>query len=88
MVRSGQLELVRLVRDVDVAECARRNALSREQPGLVLRQGQTGILLETLEGGLAFLVEFGSGAADACDWLGVLYTTEVEVLPTAIAAAA
>jgi len=88
MVRSGKLELVRLVRDVDVAECARRNALSQKLPGFVLRQGQVGTVLETLQGGAAFLVEFGDCAPAACDWLGVLYTTEVEMLPTAVAAAA
>ena len=36
-------------------------------------------VLEELEKGNAFLVEFNERkAAENCDWLGVLYTTEIE----------
>ena len=79
--------MVRLMRGIDEIECVRRNALRQKRPGYVLRHGEIGTILETFEDGRAYLVEFGHLAPDACDWLGVLYPTEVEVLPAAAAAA-
>ena len=40
-------------------------------------------MVETFGTGEAFLVEFsknGKAAKDECDWMGVLYPTEIEVL--------
>ena len=73
---------IKLKRELDARECQRRNALSQTSPGLVLSEGAVGTLLETFGGGEAFLVEFSkseSSRADACDWMGVLYPSEVEV---------
>jgi len=75
----------RLSRSIDEVECKRRNALSRHRPGYELQPGQVGTILETLEEGSAFLIEFGQDDSDACDWLGVLYASEIEVHSTAAA---
>ena len=72
------LKTARLLREIDPAECMRRNALSNKRPGLALREGSVVTVLETLEQGNAFLVEFGGKAPESCDWLGVLYPTEIE----------
>ncbi len=68
----------RLVREIDAGECLRRNALSETRQGVELKQGTTVTVLETLDQGNAFLVEFAGRAPDTCDWLGVLYPTEIE----------
>lgn len=72
------IKTARLVREIDAGECLRRNALSEKRKGLSLKQGATVTVLETLDQGNAFLVEFSSRAPDKCDWLGVLYPTEIE----------
>jgi hypothetical protein len=72
------LKTARLVREIDPGECMRRNALSNKRPGLALREGTVVTVLETLEQGNAFLVEFGERTPDKCDWLGVLYPAELE----------
>ena len=43
-----------------------------------LSEGSVVTVLETLDQGNAFLVEFGERAPEKCDWLGVLYPTELE----------
>jgi hypothetical protein len=73
----------KLRREMDERECKRRNALSTTSPGLVLRPGDVVTVVETFGTGEAFLVEFnkkGRAKADSCDWMGVLYPTEIEVL--------
>ena len=73
----------KLRRELDERECRRRNALSKTSPGFALRTGDVGTVLETLGNNEAFLVEFsqnGKGANGQCDWLGVLYPTEIEVV--------
>jgi hypothetical protein len=73
----------RLRRELDEQECRRRNALSRTIPGFALRTGDVGTVLETLGDNEAFLVEFnrnGSARKGECDWLGVLYPAEIEVV--------
>ena len=73
----------RLTRELDEHECRRRNALSRSIPGFVLRSGDVGTVLETLGNNEAFLVEFnrtGKAKNGECDWLGVLYAAEIEVV--------
>ncbi|MEZ5849754.1 MAG: hypothetical protein R3D68_03770 [Hyphomicrobiaceae bacterium] len=76
---SGFGGTARLVRELDPGECLRRNALTNKRPDVRLRQGATVTVLEELEKGNAFLVEFNERkAAENCDWLGVLYTTEIE----------
>jgi len=72
----------RLMRELDEHECRRRNALSRSIPGFTLRTGEVGTVLETLGNNEAFLVEFsrnGKAKNGECEWLGVLYPTEIEV---------
>jgi hypothetical protein len=47
-----------------------------------LRTGDVGKVVETFGTGEAFLVEFnknGKAANGECDWMGVLYPTEVEL---------
>lgn len=76
----------KLRREIDERECKRRNALSRTSPGFVLRTGDVGTVVETFGTGEAFLVEFNKtskAATNACDWMGVLYATEIEVLGSA-----
>jgi hypothetical protein len=73
----------RLRRELDEHECKRRNALSKTIPGFALRPGDIGIVLETLGNNEAFLVEFnknGRAETGECDWLGVLYAAEIEVV--------
>ena len=72
----------KLLREIDPGECLRRNALSNKRPGLKLRQGSTVTVLETLDEGNAFLVEFGE-RTEKCDWLGVLYPAEIEFVKSA-----
>jgi hypothetical protein len=76
------LVLARVKREMDESECKRRNALSKTSPGFVLRPGDVGTVVETFGTNEAFLVEFnknGHGAANSCDWMGVLYPAEIEV---------
>lgn len=73
----------RLRRELDEQECRRRNALSKTIPGFALRAGDVGTVLETLGDNEAFLVEFnrnGNAKKGECDWLGVLYPAEIEVV--------
>ena len=73
----------RLMRELDEHECRRRNALSRSIPGFALRSGEVGTVLETLGNNEAFLVEFsrnGKAEKGECEWLGVLYPAEIEVI--------
>jgi hypothetical protein len=77
----GELcKTAKLLREIDESECLRRNALSEKTKGLALRQGSVVTVLETLDDGKAFLVEFGQRSPDKCDWLGVLYPTEIEIM--------
>ena len=80
---STMVSAARLTRELDENECRRRNALSRSIPGFALRSGDVGTVLETLGDNEAFLVEFnrnGQAANGQCDWLGVLYPAEIEVM--------
>ncbi len=74
-------------REMDERECKRRNALSKTSPGLVLRPGDVVTVVETFGTGEAFLVEFskqgGRHHANSCDWMGVLYPAEIEVMGSA-----
>ncbi|MGE3064816.1 MAG: hypothetical protein AB7K67_04475 [Hyphomicrobiaceae bacterium] len=81
----GKIVTARLMRGLDEGECRRRNALSLTRPGLALRQGDEVQVVETFGTGEAFLVEFHGKAkakADQCEWMGVLYPTEIEVVGT------
>jgi hypothetical protein len=82
-VEGMPVSTARLRREMDEDECRRRNALSKTIPGFVLRSGDIGTVLETLGENEAFLVEFtrnGNAAQGECDWLGVLYPAEIEVV--------
>jgi hypothetical protein len=73
----------RLRRELDENECKRRNALSKTIPGFTLHTGDVGTVLETLGDNEAFLVEFnrnGNAKKGECEWLGVLYPAEIEVM--------
>jgi hypothetical protein len=72
------VKTAKLLREIDVDECRRRNALSNKRVDLSLRQGSVVTVLESLDQGRAFLVEFGERTPDVCDWLGVLYPSEIE----------
>ena len=75
----------KLRRELDERECKQRNALSKTTPGFVLRPGDIGTVVETFGSNEAFLVEFnknGKAAKGQCDWMGVLYPTEIEVVDT------
>ncbi len=72
------VKTARLVREIDATECMRRNALTNKRPGMKLSSGSVVTVLETLDQGNAFLVEFGAKTPEKCDWLGVLYPTEIE----------
>ncbi|HEX4893009.1 MAG TPA: hypothetical protein VFV47_06940 [Hyphomicrobiaceae bacterium] len=71
------LATARLLREIDPGECQRRNALTNKRADLRLRQGSVVTVLESLDQGNAFLVEFGE-KREGCDWLGVLYPAEIE----------
>ena len=80
---SAMVSTARLTRGLDEHECRRRNALSRSVPGFALRSGDIGTVLETLGNNEAFLVEFsrnGKAEKGECEWLGVLYPAEIEVV--------
>jgi hypothetical protein len=53
------LATARLLREIDPGECQRRNALTNKRADLRLRQGSVVTVLESLDQGNAFLVEFG-----------------------------
>ena len=75
----------RLRRELGELECKRRNALSQTIPGFALSTGDVGTVLETLGNSEAFLVEFnrnGKAQKNECEWLGVLYPAEIEVVET------
>lgn len=68
----------KLLREIDIDECQRRNALSNKRGDLRLKQGSTVTVLESLDQGRAFLVEFAERSPETCDWLGVLYPSELD----------
>ena len=76
----------KLKRALDERECRERNALSQTRPGLRLAHGDVVTVVETFGHNEAFLVEFNTSArkakaaAQTCDWMGVLYPTELEML--------
>jgi hypothetical protein len=73
----------RLIREINEGECKRRNALSQNSPGFVLRPGDIGTVVETFGSNEAFLVEInknGKAENGTCDWMGVLYPAEIEML--------
>ncbi len=72
------LTTAKLLRELDRDECRQRNALSNKRDDLRLTEGTVVTVLESLDQGRAFLVEFGERAPDSCDWLGVLYPSEIE----------
>ena len=53
------VKTAKLLREIDADECRRRNALSNKRADLRLSQGSKVTVLESLDQGRAFLVEFG-----------------------------
>ncbi|MDX2202641.1 MAG: hypothetical protein NW223_07820 [Hyphomicrobiaceae bacterium] len=85
-VNSETIVTARLKREMDERECKARNALSRTEPGLRLAPGDVVTVVETFGSNEAFLVEFNRPTRrepDACDWMGVLYPAEIEMLGSA-----
>jgi hypothetical protein len=66
----------------DAAEMFSAVTTARLNRELDERAGEVGTVVETFGPGEAFLVEFarnGKAAKGECDWMGVLYPTEIEL---------
>ena len=81
------MQQIFLIRHVDETECARRNALTNKPEDLSLSVGSIGTVVDVFGEGDAYLVEFGSRAPNTCDWLGVLYASEIQPVPAMATAA-
>ena len=80
---TGKVMTARVMRAMDEGEAKRRNALSATKPGFHLQIGDMVTVVDTLDAGSAFLVEFNKGGKakkDSCDWMGVLKANEIEVV--------
>ena len=80
---TGKVMTAKVMRAMDEVEARRRNALSATKPGFALEVGDMVTVVDTLDAGTSFLVEFTKGAKvkkDSCDWMGVLNATEIEVV--------
>ena len=80
---TGRVMTAKMMRSMDEAEARRRNALSATKPGLQLAVGDMVTVVDTLDSGSSFLVEFtkgGKSKKDSCDWMGVLTLNEIEVV--------
>ena len=80
---TGKVTTAKVMRALDEAEARRRNALSATKPGFHLAVGDMVTVVDTLDSGGAFLVEFTKGGKikkDSCDWMGVLTLGEIEVV--------
>jgi hypothetical protein len=83
---AGRATTARLLRPLSETEARQRNALSATKPGLKLQIGDVVTVVETFDAGTSFLVEFNKGGKakqDACDWMGVVSASEIEVLDVA-----
>jgi hypothetical protein len=79
----GHVTTARLLRPLGEREARERNALSATKPGFNLQTGDLVTVVETFDQGTSFLVEFNKGGktkTDACDWMGVVSATEIEVV--------
>ena len=80
---TGKVMTAKVMRAMDEAEARRRNALSATKPGFALQVGDMVTVVDTLDAGSSFLVEFTKGGKlkkDSCDWMGVLQANEIEVV--------
>ena len=80
---TGKVMTAKVMRALDEVEARRRNALSATKPGFHLQVGDMVTVVDTLDSGSSFLVEFTKGAKarkDSCDWMGVLNASELEVV--------
>lgn len=80
---TGKVMTAKVMRAMDEVEARRRNALSATKPGFALKVGDMVTVVDTLDAGTSFLVEFTKGAKikkDSCDWMGVLNASEIEVV--------
>jgi hypothetical protein len=77
----------RLIRQIDLQECAQRNALIGKVVGLTLAADTIGTVVDTFGNGDASLVEFGSRSPDDCDWLAILYGSGLQLISGAAEAA-
>ena len=81
------MQQARLLRHIENDECAARNALAATPHHFTLAEGSIGTVIDRLDNGDAFLVEFGTRGPTQCDWFGVLYASEIQPI-TAVAKAA
>lgn len=79
-----QVAAARLLRELGEPECRQRNALSRTAPGFRLKAGDVVQVVETFREG--FLVEVAPRTSDRCDWMGVLYPSEIELIEREVGA--
>jgi hypothetical protein len=84
---SSSLVRLALLRQIDSGGANGRNALTGKVVGLTLAADTIGTVVDTFGIGDAFLVEFGSRSADDCDWLGILYASELQLISGAAEAA-
>ncbi len=80
---TGKVMTAKIMRALDETEARHRNALSATKPGFHLQIGDMVTVVDTLDQGSSFLVEFTKGAKpkkDSCDWMGVLKASEIEVV--------
>ena len=80
---TGKIMTAKVMRALDEVEARRRNALSATKPGFNLQVGDMVTVVDTLDSGSSFLVEFTKGnkiKIDSCDWMGVLSLNEIEVV--------
>lgn len=83
---TGKVKTARLLREFGEREARERNALSATKPGLALKAGDLVTVVDTLDAGSSFLVEFnksGKAKKDSCDWMGVVSLSEIEVVDIA-----
>lgn len=86
VTRTGKVMTARLLRPMSALETRERNAVSSKDDSLALAVGALVTVVETLDKGAAFLVEFnksGKVKKDSCDWMGVVKPHEIEVVEVA-----
>ena len=84
---TGKVMTAKMMRSLDESEARRRNALSATTPGFHLQVGDMVTVVDTLDAGTSFLVEFtksGKVKKDSCDWMGVLTLNEIEVVDVVV----
>ncbi len=74
-----EARIATVARDMDEAECKRRNALSKMMPGFRLKAGDRVAVVEAFGGNEAYLVEVSGARPDEAAWMGVVYPAEIRL---------